>query len=113
MNTANVTILGKEYPVIFNLKTLIGFEDIVNHSFFEDKFEKMSSRIALIVAAIGAVNPNADITAKQLLEISDWQTAKDLVTAYTTVMELAGEFFRIPAVEPKEEPAAEGESQKN
>lgn len=113
MNQASIIIQGKTYPVVFSMKTLIGFEDIVNHSFFEEKFDKMSSRMALVIAAINAADPNADITAKQLLDISDWQQAKEVVTAYNTVMELAAEFFRIPAVEPKDEPTAEGEQPKN
>ena len=113
MNQASIIIQGKTYPVVFSMKTLIGFEDIVNHSFFEEKFDKMSSRMALVIAAINAADPNADITAKQLLDISDWQQAKEVVTAYNAVMELAAEFFRIPTVEPKDEPTAEGEQPKN
>lgn len=106
-----VTLLGKEYPVVFNMKTIIGFEDIVDHSFFGEKFEKMSSRMAIVIAAIGAADKDADIKAGELLDIADWQTAKELVAAYAKVMELAGEFFRIPAVEPEEKP--DGEQQKN
>lgn len=113
MNQANIIIQGKTYPVVFSMKTLIGFEDIVNRSFFEEKFDKMSSRMALVIAAINAADPNADITAKQLLDISDWQQAKEVVAAYNTVMELAAEFFRIPTVEPKDGPTAEGEQPKN
>lgn len=107
MTQKEVTINGKTYPVVFTMKTITGFEEIVNHSFFDDKFTKMVSRMAIVIAAIFAADEKADITADSMLNADNWQTAQDIIAAYTTVMKMAGEFFKVPETEKKDDKPAE------
>ena len=49
-----------------------------------------------------------------MLGAKDVQAYTEAVTAYTQVMEMAGDFFKIPAVEPKDEkPDDDEEKPKN
>lgn len=96
MKQKEVKINGKTYPVVFTMKTITGFEEIVNHSFFNDGFDKMTSRMAIVVAAILAADENAEINAESLLNAESWAVAKDIIEAYTTVMDMANDFFAIP-----------------
>ena len=50
MNTKEITINGKTYPVVFNMKTILGYEQISGKSFFGEDFSKMGERLALIAA---------------------------------------------------------------
>ena len=47
-----VTIDGKEYPVKFNMGTLIAFEQASNNTFFNETFDKLYSRVTLVWAAM-------------------------------------------------------------
>lgn len=109
MTQKEITIQGKSYPVIFTLKTIMGFEDIVGHSFFEDKLEKISSRMALVIASIIAADENADISADKLMNVDNWATIKDITEGFVVVMNLAGDFFKIPEVAKEDEKPADAE----
>ena len=115
MKQKEVTINGKNYPVIFTMKTITGFEKIVEHSFFADDFSMMTSRIAIVVAAIVAADINADVSADDMLNADKFEAAKEVLKAYNTVMELAGEFFEVPDTEKKneEEKAEKTDKKKN
>lgn len=88
-----VTIDGKEYPVRFNMSTLIAFEQTADKSFFGENFDKLYSRVILVWAAMFAADEN--ITTDILLKSNDWQ---GITTAFNTVMEMAAEFFKIPKI---------------
>jgi hypothetical protein len=103
MKQKEVTINGKTYPAIFTMKTITGFEEIVEHSFFADDFSKMASRIAIVVAAIVAADINADVSADDILNADKVEAVNEVLEAYTTVMEMAGEFFKVPETEKKNE----------
>lgn len=111
MKQKEVKINGKTYPAAFTMKTITGFEEIVNHSFFNDDFAKMTSRMAIVVAAILAADENADISAESMLNAESWAVAKDIIEAYTTVMTLANDFFTIPEVEKTKEKPADNKSE--
>ena len=101
-----ITLNGKTYPVAFTIKTMMGFEEIVGHSFFDEKeFSSFGVRIAIIIAAILAANKDADITFDELVDIDDLEGLKELGVAFNTVMEMSAEFFHIPEVIKKDEPA--------
>lgn len=108
-----VTLQGREYPVTFTLRTMIGFENIVGHSFFNDKFETVSSRMALVIAAIVSADKDADIRDERLMGTDSWDGVRELFAAYNTVMELASEFFHVPAVEQQDDKPENGETSKN
>lgn len=111
MKQKEVTISGKTYPVVFNMKTITGFEEIVNHSFFDDDFTKMASRMAIVLAAIFSADKDADIEAKDMLNAENWEIVKDIIEAYTVVMNIAHEFFKVPESE-KQEDKPEEETEK-
>lgn len=109
-----ITIAGVQYPVQFDLDTIMLFEEIVEHSFFADEFKTLKSQMALVVAAALSADKDTKLTVDAMLGAKDMQAYKEAVAAYTQVMELAGEFFKIPAVEPKDEkPADDEEKPKN
>ena len=112
MQQKEITIGGKQYPVVFTLKTMMNFEEITGKSFFGESFDTFKSRIALIISAVVAADENAGITIEQLTNADTWQAAQDIVKAYVAVMELSAKFFNIPEVEPKDEkPADETEDE--
>lgn len=114
MKQKEVTINGKTYPVIFTMKTITGFEEIVNHSFFVDDFSKMTSRIAIVVAAIVAADINADISTEDIMNADKFKAVNEILEAYTTVMELAVEFFpKKKKEDSKKEKAEKTEQEKN
>jgi hypothetical protein len=117
MTQKKITMAGKTYPVVFTLKTMMNFEEITGKSFFNENFETMKSRIALIISAIIAADADSDITVEQLANVETWEAAQEIINAYVAVMELSAKFFKLPEVEPKDEPepaeAADDEKPKN
>lgn len=101
MTQKEITINGKTYPIVFNLKTMVGYEDIIGRSFFGEKFEKLHERIALVIAAIYAADEDAGITSDDILKNDSWESAKQVIEAFTAVILLSKEFFKIPEVEQK------------
>lgn len=118
MTQKKITINGKEYRVVFNLKTLSNFEEITNQGFFESKLSKTTERMAIIMSAVLAADKNTDLTIEDIQGQQDWDAYLQITKAYNEVMALASEFFPIPEVEkgkdpePKEEDQ-EGEQPKN
>lgn len=107
-----IKLNGKTYPVVFNMKAIIGFEDIIGHSFFEETtFSTFKARIALIIAAIIAANDKVEITFDELVNIDTVEGMNDIVKAFNTVMSQSADFFHLPAVEEKEE--KKGKNEKN
>lgn len=90
-----ITINGKKMAAAFNMSTLLAFENFTDTSFFSAKFEKMKERLALVLAAVYAADNDADITIEDLLGSDNWP---ELITAFSDVMEMAGEFFHLPKV---------------
>jgi hypothetical protein len=88
-----VTIDGKEYPVRFNMSTLIAFEQTSDKSFFGENFDKLYSRVILVFAAMFAADEK--ITTDVLLKSNDWQ---GITKAFNTIMEMAAEFFKVPKI---------------
>ena len=114
MQTKEITINGKTYPVAFCLKTMVGFENIAGHSFFGEDFSMFGSRIALVVAAVFAADEDADIKSDDLLRLDSWKAVKEVIDAFRTVLDMSKEFFSIPEVEPSEPgPDKEEEGVKN
>ena len=117
MQQKEITIGGKQYPIVFTLKTMMNFEEIIGKSFFGETFDTFKSRIVLIISAVFAADENADLTIEKLANADTWQAAQDIVKAYVAVMELSAKFFKLPEVEPKDEPApaeaADDEKPKN
>ena len=116
MKKKTITINGKEYAVVFNMQAMLNFEEIAGKSFFGENFNMLKERIAVVVAAVIAANPDTDLQFSEIINGADLQGLKDLITAYAVVMELITEFFTRPAVEPEQSAPAddeEGDKTKN
>lgn len=105
-----ITINGKNYPIVFNMKTMMNFEEISGKSFFGEEFAHLKERIALIIAAVLAANENTTLTAEEMIEAQDLKALQEILAAYQIVMELAGEFFKVPDIEKQNNPEKEDEN---
>ena len=105
-----ITIAGVQYPVTFEFQTLLNFESITNSSFFETTFNKTVDRMALIMAAVLTADEDTKLTIDLLKGKGDWDAVKDIIAAYSVVMDLASAFFHVPeVVKQAEEQEAEGQ----
>ena len=105
MQKKNITINGKEYPVVFTMDTLMNFETIVGKSFFETDFKTLKDRMALVCAAVITANENTDLTIDALKGNNDLKAIQQIIEAYNIVTVVMGEFFQVPDVVKSEEAA--------
>lgn len=94
-------INDKKFAVVFSMKTMIGYENITGKSFFGENFKALSDKIALVMAAILAANSEAQITIEEMMNAETVEKMNQVIDAGEVVMKLAGEFFKIPEIEPK------------
>ena len=118
MNQKEITIQGKQYPVVVDMQTIMNYEEVTNcKSFFTEEFTTLKSRIALIIAAVITADEKTDLTVEAITGEKDIQAVQEIIAAYAVVMQLVGEFFKVPEIEPKdekpEETAEEEEQTKN
>jgi hypothetical protein len=111
MKQKEITVNGKNYPVIFTLATLSNFEEITGKPFFKADLDMLKNRIAIICAAAIAADENTKLTVEELRGNEDLEAYKQIATVYNTIIEMAAEFFHIPSTEKKEaeQPAEEEE----
>jgi hypothetical protein len=107
-----ITINGKTYPVVFNMKTILGYEQISGKSFFGEDFSKMSERLALIVAAVVSAGGKEELSIDDMINADKLELVQEVLTAYTVVIGMVNEFFKTPDVEPKPN-EEEGDKGKN
>lgn len=107
-----ITIAGVQYPVTFEFQTLLNFESITNSSFFDTNFTKTVDRMALIMAAVLSADENTSLTIEGMVGQKDWDAVKDIIAAYSIVMDLASAFFKVPEVV-KQAEEQEAEEQKD
>lgn len=110
-----ITINGKNYPIIFTLKTLSNFEEITGKAFFSADLDLVKNRIAIICAAAIAADKDTTLTVDELRGNETWNDYVTIADAYTEVMTLAKEFFPVPKVEGQQddEPVVEEQDAKN
>lgn len=100
MNKKEITIQGKPYPVVFNMQTILNFEEMTNgQSFFTANLETMKNRVAILAAAIFSADENTGITVEKIFGNKDYEALNEIILGYNTVMTLAGEFFKVPVPE--------------
>ena len=90
-----IKLNGKPVAVSFTLTTLLTYEELTDSNFFGEQFEKLKARIALIYAAIYTADRDTTITVDDILNTDNWQ---EIAEAFTTVMQMAGDFFKLPKV---------------
>ena len=113
MNEKEITLYGKQYHVVFNMKTIISFEEIANKSFFGVTFDKTTDRIALIVAAILAADEKSPIKIEDVMGNQDVAAIKQISEAFLIILNMSTEFFGIPSVVAEEQPELTEEERKN
>ena len=111
MKQKEITVNGKNYPVVFTLATLSNFEEITGKPFFKADLDIIKNRIAIICAAAIAADENTKLTVEELRGNEDLEAYKQIAAVYNTIVEMAAEFFHIPPTEKKEaeQPAEEEE----
>ena len=100
MNTKEITINGKKYPVVFNMKTILGYEQISGKSFFGEDFSKMSERLALITAAVVSAGGKEELSIDDMINADKLELVQEIIAAYNVVIGMVNEFFKKPEVEP-------------
>ena len=120
MKQKEITINSKQYPVVFDLGTMINYESIVKHSFFLTDWTKpkITERMAIIYAAALSADENTKLTFDDLKGKGTWDDVKAIFTASNIIITLSGEFFPIPEIEQQAEVDApadntEGGTEKN
>ena len=112
MTQKEITINGKQYPVVFDLQTMMNFEEITNGtSFFGAPLDTLKHRVAIIAAAAISADDKTDLTVEAILGDKDYKAMQQIIAAYNIVMTLAGEFFPIPEIEKKNNPEPPAEEQ--
>ena len=101
MTQKEITINGKTYPVVFTMKTLIGFEDVYGSTFFGKDFRNLGQKTVLVYAAVVAADEQTDLKLDELMNADNAKTVEEVVDAFKVVDEMAGEFFKTPKVEPQ------------
>lgn len=102
MNKKEITIQGRQYPVCFDMQTIINFETITSQQFFTGvQFGMLKNRIAIILAAILSADKDTDLTFDTVMGKKDFDTMQQIIKAYAVVDQLMGEFFKVSDVEKK------------
>ena len=101
MEQKTITIQGQEYPVVFDFQTLLNFEEIAKHGFFEANFGKLFERIAIIAAAVISADPDSDITYEKIVGKGDAKAVAEITSNFAIVLELCNAYFEVPEVEKK------------
>jgi len=111
MKQKEITVNGKNYPVVFTLATLSNFEEITGKPFFKADLDMIKNRIAIICAAAIAADENTKLTVEELRGNEDLEAYKQIAAVYNTIVDMAAEFFHIPPTEKKkaEQPSEEEE----
>ena len=101
MTTKEITINGKTYPVVFNMKTILGYEQISGKSFFGEDFSKMGERLALIAAAVISAGGKEEFSIDDMTNADTMELVQEIIAAYNVVIGMIIKFFKIPNVDPK------------
>ena len=104
MNKKEITIQDKQYPVCFDIQTIINFEDVTSHQFFGAQLNTLKQRIALIFAAVLSADKDTTLEVDTIMGAKDFAAIKQITEAFTVVTQLMTEFFDTPAVEKQNEP---------
>ena len=105
MTKKEIIINGKQYPVIFDMQTIMNFEEVTSgKSFFTENLTTLKNRIALIIAAVTAADENTQLEVKDITGNRSMAEVQQIIAAYTVIDSLAAEFFKIPEIEKKNNP---------
>lgn len=111
MKQAEITIGGKQYPVIFTLATINNFEEIVKQSFFEANMNTVKNRIALIMAAALAADENTKLTVEDIRGNEDLEAYQQISEAFIVIGELSKEFFKVTDADKQADEEEQGDKE--
>lgn len=110
-----ITIQGIQYPIVFDLQTMLNFEETTGRSFFSSNFESMSleDRIHLIHAAVKSADMNAKLTIEAIKGQRTFEDMKSIMQASNDIIIMSAEFFTLPEIEKQNDPEQSTEGAKN
>ncbi|MBR4177028.1 MAG: hypothetical protein IKQ53_06470 [Bacteroidales bacterium] len=98
MKQKEITIGGKTYPVVFNFDAMMNFEEIVDKEFHKANFGHLKDRMALVYASVISADDETELKIQDLKGDMTLDAVNELIAAYNIVMELVGDFFKVPKV---------------
>ena len=90
-----ITLLGNQYKIAFNMATEIAYEEISGQGFDMEALAKTKNTAILYLAAILANNPDSDLTLDDILFRA---TLPEIAELRTAVLDSMTEWMRIPEV---------------
>ena len=89
MTKKEIILNGNKYPVIFTMQTIMGFEDIIGHSFLNENFATFKPKVAIIIAAhIATLGEDEDTKIKfdDFSNIDKMEGMNEIIAAFNVVM---------------------------
>lgn len=113
MKQKEITIHGKQYPVAFDLQTLLNYEENSGHSFFNIDFEHISlnDRINIIHAAVKSADDKTNLTVDGIKGQRSFDDMKAILSASNEIIIMSADFFTIPEIEKQNNPEPPAEEQ--
>lgn len=113
MKQKEITINGKQYPVVFDLQTMLVFENNTGRSFFTVDFEHMSldDRINIIHAAVKSADDKTNLTVDGIKGQRSFDDMKAILSASNEIIIMSADFFTIPEIEKQNNPEPPAEEQ--
>ena len=107
MKKEEITILGEQIAIEFNLAVEVAYEEIADRPFDIADLVSQRNSVALYMAAIITANPDTQITVERLMKEATGPEIEQLSKAVIAAMT---EWLHLPSVLKKTEPAeSEGE----
>lgn len=107
MQQKEITIKGKQYPVVFDMQTMMNFEEISNKSFFQANHQTINNQVALIAAAVISADKNTTLSVEDIIGKKSLDDVQEILAASSIINKLANKFFNIPEIEKKNNPEPE------
>lgn len=76
MIAKEITIKGKTYPIVFNMKAIISFEEIMGTSFFGAKLATLKEQLTIVFSAMLAADEKAALTIDNLMNCENFEESK-------------------------------------
>lgn len=102
-----ITIGQKQYPVSFDMRAIINFEEITGRSFFTSNFSTLTDKVAVIVSAALSADEKTTLTVDDVLGNKDWEACKQIFAAFNVVSDEMAAFFPVPEIEKQANPEPE------
>ena len=109
MKKEEITILGEQIAIEFNLAVEVAYEEIADRPFDIADLVSQRNSVALYMAAIITANPDTNITVERLMKEA---TGPEIEALSKAVIVAMTEWLHLPQVLKKEQPAEDNEGDK-